>query len=145
MPPKQCRILNIDSEVKIHKLIEVTLDNVAWVDGCNKFVHAEKIFLERFPTHKYNMIIMELFERRASDGLNFIKKLRENGIDIPIIIVSLCIQEIFKKKAKELGVCAYFTKPFNPNKLEQSVGTHFFNYLKSKGIKPKKRVIRDRS
>jgi len=144
MIKKSLKILHIEPELHMTELMKLTLEMTAEVDGCHSYLEAEKVFFNKYKSFKYNMIILEVFGRNANEGYSFINKLRHHSIDIPVIIVSICTQTIYKRKAEEIGIQNYFTKPFNPEEVEQCVRKTYMDYLKSKGITPKTRVIRKR-
>jgi len=47
------------------------------------------------------------------NGLDMIKIMKEEGIDIPIIVMSAHTEAEYVKKAKEYGVDEYLLKPFD--------------------------------
>jgi len=47
------------------------------------------------------------------NGLEMIEKLKENNIDLPVIIMSAHTELEYQNKAKELGVNNYLLKPFD--------------------------------
>ena len=51
------------------------------------------------------------------DGLSICRKLRENGNNVPIIMLTAMIGETDKIIGLELGADDYLTKPFNPREL----------------------------
>ena len=47
------------------------------------------------------------------DGVDLLRKVRSDGSDIPIIIVSADIQQSSRQKCEELGVSGFLSKPFD--------------------------------
>ncbi len=53
------------------------------------------------------------------DGLEVCRRLRADAStrDVPVVILSALNESRFRETARELGVCEYLTKPFDPDAL----------------------------
>jgi len=65
--------------------------------------------LEAIASSNYNLILLDLI-MPDMDGFNFLEKMKEKGINIPVIILSNLGQDEDIKRAKELGAKDYFVK-----------------------------------
>lgn len=112
MDSKGARILIIDDEAPIRKLLKVALTSHGY-DVLEAVCGKEGI--ERAATYRPDIIILDL-GLPDIDGLEVIKLLREWS-KCPIIILSVKEQENDKILALDLGADDYVTKPFNMGEL----------------------------
>lgn len=49
----------------------------------------------------------------GQNGIDFIKKIRKEGIDVPIIVITAYPQMVTEMELKELNIHGYFIKPFS--------------------------------
>ena len=66
--------------------------------------------------NQIDLIVLDLMLPKE-DGLSICRKLRENGNNVPIIMLTAMIGETDKIIGLELGADDYLTKPFNPREL----------------------------
>jgi DNA-binding response OmpR family regulator len=66
--------------------------------------------------HDFDLIILDIMLPKM-DGFEVCKRLRREGIDIPILMLTAKSQEIDKVLGLELGADDYVTKPFSPREL----------------------------
>ena len=63
----------------------------------------------------YDLIILDI-QLPKMDGFSLLKKLKDENIKIPpVIVASACAMDSDKAKAKEFGVKDYITKPIDIN------------------------------
>ena len=67
--------------------------------------------LQKLQAHKYDLLILDLF-MPGMDGLQLLAKIRENGYDVDVIIVSAANDKDKIKLALRLGAVDYIIKPF---------------------------------
>ncbi|WP_457572449.1 response regulator [Desulfovulcanus sp.] len=66
---------------------------------------------------RFDVLILDL-EMPGVDGLTCAQKLRQKGIDIPIIAMTGHAFETYKKKCFKNGMDYFLTKPFNIEELQ---------------------------
>ena len=64
----------------------------------------------------YDALILDLM-LPVLDGMSILNKIRENNIEIPVLILSARSQEKDILKALKSGADEYLTKPFRPDEL----------------------------
>jgi len=68
---------------------------------------------EKLKSNAYDLIILDI-QLPKLDGFSLLEKLKEEGIEIPtVIIVSACAMDSDKNKAKSYGIDSYITKPID--------------------------------
>jgi len=83
--------------------------------------------------HRPDLILLDMMLPGIS-GLDFLAKLREEDIykSLPVIVVSIRADTIFRRRAQELGVVRYLLKPFSPavlrQEVEQALGVDWKSY-----------------
>lgn len=110
-------LLCVDSEPRIQKFYKGVLSANRWQVVCaSNGIEA----LEAVEFKNPHLIITEL-NLPEMGGLEFIQSLREENRNIPVIVVSSATDEQTRKKAEEMGVSKYLTKPFHLNELRKSI------------------------
>jgi CheY-like chemotaxis protein len=66
--------------------------------------------LEMAVSAKPDIILSDLLMPEL-DGIGFLNALRENGIDLPVIILSADIQETKRQQCLSLGTAGFISKP----------------------------------
>ena len=112
MTDKGLRVLVIDDEPQIRKLLKVSLaahgyDVYEATSGADAVIQAVNI--------KPDLIILDL-GLPDMDGKEVVRRLREWS-DIPILILTVCDQEKEKIDALDSGADDYITKPFSIGEL----------------------------
>jgi two-component system, chemotaxis family, chemotaxis protein CheY len=114
------KILIVDDSDTIRDLVTFTLDVLGefeltiatdGVDG-----------LAAFETGEYDLILSDIDMPRM-DGLAMVRKIRETekGKSIPIVMLTARETDSDKMKAKEAGADSYLVKPFEPEKLLETI------------------------
>jgi DNA-binding response OmpR family regulator len=67
-----------------------------------------------------DVIILDL-RLPGIDGFDVMRHLRENGMDIPVVVMSAHASEWRIREASDLGSAAYLTKPVDLSELERTV------------------------
>ena len=107
------RILIVEDEESILMALEDNLKIEGYnitsaVDGEEGFVKAKE--------NSYDLILLDIMLPKL-DGFEVCKKIRAEGIDTPIIMLTAKSQEIDKVLGLELGADDYVTKPFSSREL----------------------------
>jgi len=107
------KILIIEDDRDIADLIAIHM-----VDNGHEAqkVHDGKEGLIRSMENEYNLIILDL-KLPGMDGMEICKKLRQEKIDTPIIMLTSKSEEIDKILGLEFGADDYMTKPFSIREL----------------------------
>jgi len=79
--------------------------------------------LEKVLLYEYDLVLTDI-NMPKMDGYEFIMKVRENEIEIPIVIVSTEDELKIEKNGFEKGANTYLVKPTDPEELVKKV-----NYL----------------
>ncbi len=111
------RILIVDDEESILKLISYNLEKAGFAtitanDGEQAVELASK--------EKLSLVILDLM-LPGIDGIEVCKRLRQNKVHVPIIMLTARDDEIDKVLGLELGADDYMTKPFSPRELTARV------------------------
>lgn len=83
--------------------------------------------------HRPDLILLDMM-LPGINGLDFLAQVREEEIYklLPVIVVSIRADTLFRRRAQELGVARYLLKPFSPAVLRQEVefalGVDWKNY-----------------
>ena len=106
-------ILAVDDESSILDLLKFNLEK----EGFN-FISAEdgEAGLARVLEDKPDLLLLDVMIPKM-DGLSVCRKVREEKINIPIIMLSARGDEIDKILGLEIGADDYITKPFSPREL----------------------------
>lgn len=107
------KILVVDDEESIITLLRFNLEQAGFtvisaLDG--------KSALRKVHTEKPDLIILDLMLPEL-DGLEVCKKLRQDGIATPILMLTAKSDEFDKILGLELGADDYLTKPFSPREV----------------------------
>lgn len=111
------RILVIEDDPDISHLLEIHLqDNAFQVDVVNNGIDG----LNRASNHPYNLIVLDLM-LPGLDGLEICRRLRNQSITIPILMLTAKSSELDRVLGLELGADDYLTKPFSILELQARV------------------------
>ena len=111
------RILVVEDDPDISHLLEIHLrDNAYQVDVVDNGVDG----LERASTRSYQLIVLDLM-LPGTDGLEICRRLRNQAITIPILMLTAKSSEIDRVLGLELGADDYLTKPFSILELQARV------------------------
>ena len=111
------RILVVDDEMAIGKLLETALKNrgheVLWIDNADDILSVTESFSP-------DVILLDI-NMPGKSGFDALKELREAGFHKPVIIMSVLSQDFNIDKAYSLGAVDYVIKPFSLNYLINKV------------------------
>jgi len=79
-----------------------------------------KLAVSKASENKYDMILMDL-HMPIMDGFDASSKLREMGVDIPIVAITADAMDTVKKKCKNAGIDDIVTKPIIPELLYEKL------------------------
>jgi two-component system alkaline phosphatase synthesis response regulator PhoP len=106
------KILIVDDEKKMVKILKTTLDNEGYV---TVEAYDGEAALERWRQERPDLVVLDVLMPRM-DGFEFCRRVRETS-DTPIIILSAKTEELDKLEGLGLGADDYMTKPFSPREL----------------------------
>ncbi|WP_041695476.1 response regulator transcription factor [Alicyclobacillus acidocaldarius] len=108
-------VLVVDDEASIRTLVEYNFSrsgfDVETVDDGR--VAYEKL---KQGASKYDLVVLDLM-LPGMDGLEVCRRLRQEGVKIPIILLTARDEEVDLVLGLELGADDYVTKPFSPREL----------------------------
>ncbi|MBF8378077.1 response regulator transcription factor [Alicyclobacillus mali] len=108
-------VLVVDDEASIRTLVEYNFSrsgfDVETVDDGR--VAYEKL---KQGASKYDLVVLDLM-LPGMDGLEVCRRLRQEGVQIPIILLTARDEEVDLVLGLELGADDYVTKPFSPREL----------------------------
>jgi DNA-binding response OmpR family regulator len=111
------RILVVEDDADISHLLEINLKDIAFhVDVVNNGVDG----LNRASNHDYQLIVLDLM-LPGMDGLELCRRLRGQGIHIPVLMLTARSSELDRVLGLELGADDYLTKPFSIMELQARV------------------------
>ena len=107
------KILIVEDEQPIRKLLEYNLqlsgyDTISAADG--------EVAIELVLNEQPDLIVLDLMLPKL-DGIEVCKRLRSEGINIPIIMLTAKGDEFDKVHGLEIGADDYMTKPFSPREV----------------------------
>lgn len=107
------KILIVDDEEHIVTLLAYNIEKAGFIidtayDGLEAVQKVEK--------NDYDLIILDVMLPKM-DGMEVVKQLRINRIDIPILMVTARDTEVDTILGLELGADDYLTKPFSPKEV----------------------------
>lgn len=82
-------------------------------------VHA----LELLKYHKFDVILMDL-EMPEMNGYTALKKIREQGLDVPVIAFTATLMDDMNSLITDAGFTDYITKPFKPGELKSKIAKY---------------------
>ncbi len=130
MPDARKHILIIEDNPDITSLIELVLRKAPTdIVHLAKATDAWGLLEKQTP----DLILLDMMLPGLS-GMDFLAALRENPAyrTLPVIIVSIRADTIFRRRAAELGVARYLMKPFSPavlrQEVEQALGVNWQSY-----------------
>jgi len=129
---KPLRILIIDDEPPIRRFLRTSL-------SAQKYLVEEaedgKTALEVAKQTSFDLVVLDL-GLPGMDGFEVIRSLRDEGSDIPIVVLSSRTDEAGKVKALDLGADDYVTKPFGVDELLARIRAALRHRLQQQGERP---------
>jgi len=119
-------ILVLDDEKEIADLIEVYMENENY--HVFKFYNAKEA-IECINCQKLDFAILDVMIKEI-DGFEICRKIREKGLNFPVIMLTAKIEDKDKIQGLTLGADDYMTKPFNPLELVARVKSAYRRYTK---------------
>jgi len=111
--PRQKSILIIEDDPKIVELLSLHLQDLNFE---TESASSGDSGLSRAIGGKYSLIILDIM-LPVVDGLEICRKIRESGLQVPILMLTAKAEEIDKVLGLELGADDYLTKPFSIREL----------------------------
>ncbi len=134
--PTPTRVLVVDDEPAIRRFLKASL-------GAQGFdiVEAQDAAgaLAQMARSTVDVLVLDL-GLPDMDGLDVIRKLRDEGSAVPIIVLSSRSDEVAKVRALDLGADDYVTKPFGVDELLARVRAALRHRLQQQGERPIFRV-----
>jgi two-component system, OmpR family, KDP operon response regulator KdpE len=126
------RVLVVDDEPAIRRFLRLSFDAEGYqveevADG--------KAALDKLQASPTDLLVLDLGLPEV-DGLEVIRRLREGGSVIPIIVLSSRTDEKGKVQALDLGADDYVTKPFGIDELLARIRTALRHRLQVQGEQP---------
>ncbi len=107
------RILLVDDDARLRGLLQRFLeDNGFTVRTCHDGKQMDKLLQREL----FSLIVLDLM-LPDEDGIHICKRLRGDGVDIPIIMLTAKGSESDRISGLEAGADDYLPKPFNPKEL----------------------------
>lgn len=117
MGNKQQKILIVEDEQSIQKLLEFTLQQA---DYMTVLANDGEEALEKVLDEQPDLIILDLMLPKI-DGIEVCRMLRKGNIETPIIMLTAKGEEMDKIVGLEMGADDYMTKPFSPREVAARV------------------------
>ncbi len=108
MPGKTTRILLVDDEQAVQKLLSYPLEKEGY-EVVPAFDGQQAV--DTFNSDTFDLVVLDIMLPKM-DGLEVCRKLRSNS-SVPIIMLTAKAEEIDKVLGLELGADDYITKPFS--------------------------------
>lgn len=126
------KILVVDDEPPIRKLLRVGLGTQDYtvVEAGNARAAVEQVKAER-----PDLILLDLGLPDLA-GHDLLRQWRDEGLELPVVILSSRTDEAGIVKALELGADDYVTKPFGMNELVARIRVALRHRLQQQGEKP---------
>jgi DNA-binding response OmpR family regulator len=104
------KVLIVDDDNSICKLLQkvMTSNNLQ-----SSIANDGNMAIQMLKTNTYDLILLDIM-MNGMDGFEVVEKIREKGINTPIIIVSGRNEDYDVLYVLSLGADDYITKPFNP-------------------------------
>ena len=132
MTNSNVRILVVDDEPPIRKLLRVGLGSQGY--AISEAPNA-KVAIELIEAEKPDLVLLDLGLPGMS-GHELLRKWRDDGLDIPVVILSSRTDEAGIVQALELGADDYVTKPFGMNELVARIRVALRHKFQQQGEKP---------
>ncbi|MDG4881114.1 response regulator transcription factor [Mesorhizobium sp. WSM4884] len=132
MTSQNVSILVVDDEPPIRKLLRVGLGSQGYT--VSEAPNA-KAAIELIETERPDLILLDL-GLPGMTGLELLGKWRNDGMDVPVVILSSRTDEAGIVSALELGADDYVTKPFGMNELVARIRVALRHKFQQQGEKP---------
>lgn len=117
-------VLVVEDDPMVAQLHEHYLSQIKGFELCDMCRNGDEA-LRLLQSRSYDLLILDVF-MPSMDGLQLLSKIRENGFDVDVIIVSAANDKDKIKQALRLGAVDYIIKPFEFERFNLALN----NYLK---------------
>ncbi len=117
MAKEQTRVYLIDDDESIRKAFKRLLRSVNF--EAETFASAEE-FLKSQKPNKNSCIIIDI-RMPGLTGFDLQRKLKDQGIKIPVIVISASDDAQVREQARDLGAVAFFRKPIDDQALLDAI------------------------
>ena len=131
-PSAPLRVLIVDDEPPIRRFLRTGFTAQGYLTAEAETGEAALASLAR---DRIDLVVLDL-GLPDIDGLDIIRKMREGGSAIPIVVLSSRADEAGKVKALDLGADDYVTKPFGVDELLARVRAALRHRLQEQGERP---------
>lgn len=128
-------VLVVEDDPMVAQLHEHYLLQIKGFELCDMARNGEEA-LRLLQSKSYDLLILDVF-MPSMDGLQLLAKIRENGFDVDVIIVSAANDKDKIKQALRLGAVDYIIKPFEFERFNLAL----INYLKRYHIVEDQEII----
>ena len=128
-------VLVVEDDPMVAQLHEHYLGQIKGFQLCDMARSGDEA-LRLLQTKEYDLLILDVF-MPSMDGLQLLAKIRENGFDVDVIIVSAANDKDKIKQALRLGAVDYIIKPFEFERFNLALN----NYLKRYHIVEDQEII----
>lgn len=126
---KSLRVLVVDDEPPIRRLLRTSLSAQNYqVDESESGAEA----IDAVAGGNYDVVVLDL-GMPGVDGFEVIRQVREKGVTVPIVVLSVRADEAGKVRALDMGADDYVTKPFGIDELLARVRTAIRHRLQQSG------------
>ena len=126
------RVLVVDDEPAILRFLRIGLGNQGYLVNEAQNAHAA---LDAVRKRKADLVVLDL-GLPDMDGLEVIRRIRDDGFMLPVIVLSSRDAEAAKVQALDLGADDYVTKPFGIDELLARIRAAQRHRLQQQGEKP---------
>ena len=132
MRPNPLHVLVVDDEPPIRKLLRAGLGTQDY--KVSDVENARQAY-DQLQIEKPDLIILDL-GLPDRNGLDLLRQLRDEGVDVPVIVLSSRTDEKGIVQALEIGADDYVTKPFGMNELIARIQVAIRHRLQEQGERP---------
>lgn len=111
------KILIVDDEKNIRLTLSKCLNYIGM--DVDEAINGEEA-LEKFVPDKYDIVILDL-KMQGMDGMEVLKKIREEDVKTPVVIVTAHGTVDVAVDAMKLGAADFLQKPFTPKEIQNMV------------------------
>ena len=125
------KILIVDDEESILTLLEYNIEQAGY--QVETSMNGEEAY-EKISNNQYDFLILDIM-LPGMDGIDICRRVRKDGIDTPILMLTAKTDEYDKIIGLELGADDYMTKPFSPREVVARIKAIFRRTEKIGNIK----------
>ena len=106
-------IVVVDDDLGILESFDAMLgDDYSLVTLNNGFAAIEYV-----KSHKPRLVFLDI-KMPGMNGMDVLKKLRQDKVEVAVVMVTATTQSHYENEAEELGITAYLRKPFEIDEVE---------------------------